>query len=79
MAYLRYRDLKPKKGIPFCRQHIKRMQKAQKFPLPVPLGPNTEAYIEEEIDQWKADRVAERDAKAAALAKAAAQQESETA
>ena len=81
MAYLRYKDLKPIKGIPFSRQHIRRLQKAQKFPLSIPYGENTEVYEDAEIDQWKADRKAERDAKAAALAEAAAseQQESENA
>ena len=66
--YLRYRDLKPLKGIPFSRQHIRRLQKALKFPLSVSFGDNTEVFIEEEIDRWTADRIAERDAKAAALA-----------
>jgi prophage regulatory protein len=70
MAYLRFRELKPAKGIPFCRQHIRRLQKVGKFPLSVPFGAGTEVYISEEIDQWKADRIAERDAKAAAVAKA---------
>ena len=66
--YLRYPDLKPLKGIPFSRQHIGRLQKALKFPLSVSFGDNTEVFIDEEIDQWAADRIAERDAKAAALA-----------
>ena len=66
--YLRYQDLKPIKGIPFTRQHIKRLQKALKFPLSVSFGDNTEVFIDEEIDRWTADRIAERDAKAAALA-----------
>ena len=66
--YLRYQDLKPLKGIPFSRQHIRRLQKALKFPLSVPFGDNTEVFIDEEIDRWAADRIAERDAKAAALA-----------
>ena len=66
--YLRYRDLKPVKGITFSRQHIGRLQKAGKFPLSVSFGDNTEVFIEEEIDRWTADRIAERDAKAAALA-----------
>jgi predicted DNA-binding transcriptional regulator AlpA len=80
--YLRYRDLDPVKGIPFTRQHIKRLQKARtedgkpRFPLSVPFGDNTEVFIDEEIDQWTADRIAERDAKAAALA-AQLQQEDE--
>ena len=50
--YLRYQDLKPLKGIPFSRQHIRRLQKALKFPLSVPLGDNTEVFIDEEIDRW---------------------------
>ena len=66
--YLRYSDLKPLKGITFSRQHIRRLQKALKFPLSVPFGDNTEVFIDEEIDRWLADRIAERDAKAAALA-----------
>ena len=74
--YLRYRDLKPLKGIPFSRQHIRRLQKVLKFPLSVSFGDNTEVFIEDEIDQWTADRIAERDAKAAALA---AQQQQQTA
>lgn len=73
--YLRYRDLKPTKGIPFCRQHIRRLQKAGMFPLPVSLGPNTEVFLEEEIDRWAAARIAERDAKAAALATRQQQEE----
>jgi prophage regulatory protein len=67
-SYLRYGDLKPLKGIPFSRQHIRRLQKALKFPLSVSFGDNTEVFIEEDIDRWTADRIAERDAKAAALA-----------
>jgi prophage regulatory protein len=70
MAYLRYRDLKLK-GIPFSRQHIRRLQKDLKFPLSIPFGKNTEVYDDEEIDAWKAARKAERDARATALAKAA--------
>ena len=66
--YLRYPDLKPLKGITFSRQHIGRLQKALKFPLSVSFGDNTEVFLEHEVDQWVADRIAERDAKAAALA-----------
>ena len=66
--FLRYGDLKSLKGIPFSRQHIRRLQKVLKFPLSVSFGDNTEVFIEEEIDRWTADRIAERDTKAAALA-----------
>jgi prophage regulatory protein len=68
VRFLRYKQLKAEKDIPFSRQHIKRLQKDGKFPLTVPLGDNTEAFVSEEIDQWKADRIAARDARAAALA-----------
>ena len=74
--YLRYGHLKPLKGITFSRQHIRRLQKVLKFPLSVSFGDNTEVFIEEEIDRWTADRIAERDTKAAALA---AQQQQQTA
>ena len=67
-SFLRYGDLKSRKGIPFTRQHIRRLQKALKFPLSVAFGDNTEVFIEDEIDRWTADRIAERDAKSAALA-----------
>jgi prophage regulatory protein len=67
MTYLRFRELKPVKGIPFTRQHIKRLQKDGKFPLAVAFGPNTKVFVAEEIDQWKADRLAERDAKRKAV------------
>jgi prophage regulatory protein len=66
--YLRYPDLEPEKGISFTRQHIRRLQKALKFPLSVSFGDNTEVFIDEEIDAWVAERIAERDAKAAELA-----------
>jgi prophage regulatory protein len=66
--YLRYQDLKPLKGITFSRQHIGRLQKARKFPLSVSFGDNTEVFLEHEVDQWVADRIAERDAKATTLA-----------
>jgi prophage regulatory protein len=73
MRLLRFPQLE-QKGVPFCRQHIKRLQKAGEFPQSVPLGKNTEAYIEDEIDEWVAARIAARDARAAALA---AQQQQE--
>jgi predicted DNA-binding transcriptional regulator AlpA len=68
MRYLRYRDLKPIKGITFTRQHLARLKKAKKFPQSIPFGDNTEVYSDEELDQWAADRRAARDARAAALA-----------
>ena len=49
------------KGIKFSRQHLHRLIAAQKFPKPVKLGENTNAWPESEIDQYLADRIAARD------------------
>ena len=62
MRLLRFPQLKAEKNVPFTRQHIRRLQKAGGFPRPVPLGENTTAYLEEEIDEWLTSRVAKRDA-----------------
>jgi prophage regulatory protein len=55
-----------KKGIPFSRQHIHRLVKAGKFPRPVKIGENTNAWPEPEIEQYLKDRIAARDATSAA-------------
>ena len=62
MRFIRFSQLK-EKGITFTRQHVGRLQKAGKFPRSVPLGENTKPFIEEEIDEYLASRVAERDAR----------------
>ena len=62
MRLLRFPQLKAEKNVPFTRQHIRRLQKAGGFPRPVPLGENTTAYLEEEIDEWLTSRVAKRNA-----------------
>ena len=62
MRFIRFSQLK-EKGITFTRQHVSRLQKAGKFPRSVPLGENTKPFIEEEIDEYLANRVAERDAR----------------
>jgi len=62
MRFIRFSQLKDK-GITFTRQHVGRLQKAGKFPRSVPLGENTKPFIEEEIDEYLASRVAERDAR----------------
>lgn len=64
MVFLRFSDLK-KKGIPFSRVHVARLEKAGRFPKHVPLGDNSIAWIESEIDGWIAARVAARDQVAA--------------
>lgn len=65
MKFLGFNDLR-EKGIPWTRQHTHRLISAGKFPKPVKIGENTNAWPEPEIDQYLKDRIAERDAAAAA-------------
>jgi prophage regulatory protein len=60
MVFLRFANLR-EKGITFSRVHIGRLVKARQFPKPVPLGSNSVAWIEAEVDAWIASRVAARD------------------
>lgn len=62
---LSYDELDPKKGIPYCPSHLWRMEQRGDFPRRVRLGGNRIAWVEAEIDQWIADRIAERDTEAA--------------
>jgi prophage regulatory protein len=57
---LSFNDLKDKKGIRWTRQHTWREVKARRFPEPVRLGANTIAWVEDEIDAWLGQRIAER-------------------
>jgi prophage regulatory protein len=50
------------KGIAFSRQHRQRLIKAGKFPAPIKVGENTNAWVETEIDEYLKSRIAERDA-----------------
>jgi len=49
MRVLSYPDLKAEKGIRFTRQHIHRLVQQKKFPAPVKLGQQTNAWIEAEV------------------------------
>ena len=42
--------------------HLMRMAKAGKFPAAVQIGPNSIAFVEEEVNQWILDKMDERDA-----------------
>jgi prophage regulatory protein len=63
---LRYPDLQSKKGIPWSRMHIDRLEKVGKFPKRVHIGANTIGWIEDEIDAMIAAAAAERDGDKAA-------------
>jgi prophage regulatory protein len=57
---LSYPDLKDRKGIAWSRAHVYRQVQAGKFPKPVKLGEGTAAWVEDEIDRWLDQRIAER-------------------
>jgi len=60
MRFLRFPQLRSEKGIPFCRVHIDRLERAQKFPRRIHLGTNTVAWAEHEVDEWLAARLKAR-------------------
>ena len=61
MRLLRFPQLKSEKGIPFCRVHIDRLERANKFPSRIRLGTNTVARAEEEVDAWITARMKARE------------------
>lgn len=69
-ARLHYRllsrdDLRTR-GIRYSRAHLHRLIQAGKFPAPIKLGENRNAWVESEVDSWIASRIAARDASEAA-------------
>jgi prophage regulatory protein len=62
---LSHADLQDR-GIKYSRQHIHRLVKRGLFPRPVKLGGGTNAWPENEIDQYLEERIAARDAQATA-------------
>lgn len=43
--------------------HIARLEAAGLFPKRVPLGPGRVGYVDEEIEDWIRNRIAQRDAR----------------
>lgn len=62
VRFLRYPDLRTEKGIPYCRMHIDRLEKAGKFPRRVHLSERTVAWVEAEIDAHLVMKIADREA-----------------
>lgn len=54
-----YEGLGPK-GIAYSKVQLWRLERAGKFPLRVKLSPQRVAWIESEIDEWIAARIAAR-------------------
>ena len=61
MKILRFNDLKTDKGITWSRVHVWREERAGRFPRHIRLGRNSIGWVEREIDEWLAERVAARD------------------
>ncbi len=57
--FLSYEDLK-KRGVPWTRQHLLRLEKLGKFPRRVRLGDSTVGWLDDEIDEWSSDKEAAR-------------------
>jgi prophage regulatory protein len=66
MKLLSSQDLREKKGIRFTRRHLHRLVKDGKFPAPIKVGENTNAWVEPEIDTYIERCIAKRDAPTAA-------------
>jgi predicted DNA-binding transcriptional regulator AlpA len=64
MNVLTHRDLQAR-GIRWTRQHLHRLAKAGKFPQPFKLGDRTNAWTEDQINEYLEQRVAQRDMKTA--------------
>ena len=56
---LTFNELKTLKGISYTRQHIERLEKADKFPKRIKIGARVYWY-EHEIDEWKQSEAAAR-------------------
>jgi prophage regulatory protein len=65
MRILSFEDLRSEKGIPYSKVHLWRLERDRKFPKRVPLGQSRHGWVESEIDDWIAERMASRRAEAA--------------
>ena len=60
MRFLRKKTTAQRVG--YHPSHVMRLVRAGQFPQPVQLGPNSIAFVEEEVDRWQQARVDARDA-----------------
>lgn len=63
MRIITFKELKTTKGIPFSREHLRRLEADGKFPKRVRLAPGGDyyGYVEKEIDEYLLNRLAARD------------------
>lgn len=62
MKLITFDQLGPLKGIRYSRDHLRRKCKAGEFPKPVQVSDSRIAWVDQEIDEFIAERLAERDA-----------------
>ena len=62
MRFLSFPQLKSEKGLVYSRRHLRRLEIAGRFPRSVAISEGRIAWVESEVDQWLADKVAARDA-----------------
>ena len=54
---LSFPELESRKGIPYSRQYVDRLERADKFPTRIQLGGgNSVAWLEHEVDEWLLSR-----------------------
>jgi prophage regulatory protein len=61
MRLLSTAELSTEKGISFHRSHLFKLVRAGRFPKPVKIGENRNAWVEAEVDAWIKGRIAARD------------------
>ncbi len=59
MKFLRKNQTADRVG--FSQSHVMRLVRKGDFPQPVPLGPNSVAFVEDEVEDWMRARVEERE------------------
>lgn len=59
MKLINYNQLR-ERGVPYTREHLRRLIADQQFPAPVPLSKKRIAWIEDEVSAWIAEAIARR-------------------
>jgi prophage regulatory protein len=67
---LLFDELKETRSIPYGRRQIDRLEAAGKFPKRVAIGPGRVAWVESEIDEYVAEKIASRSTAAGTLGSA---------
>jgi prophage regulatory protein len=55
------RKIRTAEKVGYHPSHVMRLVRQKKFPQPVRLGPNSVAFVEDEVDEWMRARLDERD------------------